>query len=339
MSGDLLWALALFAGSGVLVIISGVGIARYGDALAGLMGWGRLWVGTILVAAATSLPELATNVTAATRDQADLAAGGILGANMVNMFMLAAVALLFGGARFFQQVAPEQRYLALAAMALTGLAVLFGAFHMDLSFLKIGLASVLILAIYRGGMRIVYLTRPAEASGAVQANGLPGLRRAWIFFALASLGVLVAAPALAFSVEEIAETTGLSTSFLGVAALAIVTTMPEAATTVTAVRIGAADLGVGNLYGSCAFNILILALADPFYRQGTLVETLQDEHLAAGLLAVTLMGMGLVLILSRGRHRYIPVRPSLAAMALLYLASLYIVFSLASSIFAVPESG
>ena len=328
MSGDLLWALALFAGSGVLVIISGVGIARYGDALAGLMGWGRLWVGTILVAAATSLPELATNVTAATRDQADLAAGGILGTNMVNMFVLAAVALLFGGARFFQQVAPEQRYLALAAMALTGLAVLFGAFHMDLSFLKIGLASVLILAIYLGSMRIVYLTRPAEASGAVQANGLPGLRRAWIFFALASLGVLVAAPALAFSVEEIAETTGLSTSFLGVAALAIVTTMPEAATTVTAVRIGAADLGVGNLYGSCAFNILILALADPFYRQGTLVETLQDEHLAAGLLAVTLMGMGLVLILSRGRHRYIPVRPSLAAMALFYLASLYIVFSL-----------
>ncbi len=328
MSGDLLVALALFFGSAVLVIISGVGIARYGDALAGLMGWGRLWVGTILVAAATSLPELATNITAATRDQSDLAAGAILGSNMANMFILAAVALLFGAAHFFRRVALEQRYIVLSAMALTGLALFLGAFHMDLSFLEIGLASVLILIIYLVGMRVVYITRPAEVAGVLQRSGLPGLRRSWMLFGLSSLGVLVAAPALAFSVEEIAETSGISTGFLGVAALAIVTSMPEITTTVAALRIGAADLAVGNLYGSCAFNILILALADPFYRKGILVETLGDEHLAAGLLAIGLMGMGLFLILSRGRYRYIPVKPSLAIMALLYLAGLYIVFSL-----------
>ena len=262
MSNDLVLALLLFAGSTVLVILSGVFLAKYGDAIAELMGWGRLWVGTILVALATSLPELVTNVTAAIRDQPELAGGTILGANMVNMFTLAMVALFFGAASFFRQVAPEQRYLVLIAISLTALAVLLSVFPIGVAIQGVGLASLLILALYLGGMRLVYVTLPKEVTGPADSSngGLPSLGRAWAVFGLASLGVMVAAPALAFSVEEIAESTGLATSFLGVVAVALVTTMPEASTTITAVRIGATDLAVGNLFGSCAFNILILAL-------------------------------------------------------------------------------
>ena len=319
-----------------MVIFSGVFLAKYGDALAELMGWGRLWVGTVLVAVATSLPELGTNITAAIRDEPELAGGNILGANMVNMFTLAMVALVFGGARFFRQVAPEQRFLALAAISLTALAVLLGAFHPDLSFLSIGLGSVIILAVYLGGMRLVYATRPQETSdGDGQAsqesqvsNTLPSRRKAWLFFGLASLGVIVAAPALTFSVEQIAETTGLATGFLGVVAVALVTTMPEASTTVAAVRLGATDLAVGGLYGSCAFNVLILAVADPFYRQGVLVSTLETGHLAAGLVAVLLMALGLSQILLRGRYKYAPVAPVLVLMGLVYVGGLFAVYIL-----------
>jgi cation:H+ antiporter len=331
--GDLVQALLLFAGSAVVVIFSGVFLAKYGDALADLMGWGRLWVGTVLVAVATSLPELGTNITAAIRDEPELAGGNILGANMVNMFTLAMVALVFGGAHFFRQVAPEQRFLALAAISLTALAVLLGAFHPDLSFLSIGLGSVIILAVYLGGVRLVYATRPQETSdGDGQAsrpsNTLPSRRKAWLFFGLASLGVIVAAPALTFSVEQIAETTGLATGFLGVVAVALVTTMPEASTTVAAVRLGATDLAVGGLYGSCAFNVLILAVADPFYRQGVLVSTLETGHLAAGLVAVLLMALGLSQILLRGRYRYAPVAPVLVVMGLVYVGGLFAVYIL-----------
>ena len=331
MAGDLTQALLIFAGSAVLVIVSGVFLAKYGDALAELMGWGRLWVGTILVASATSLPELATNITASVRDQPDLAAGGILGANMANMLILAVVALMFGGARFFRLVSPQQRFLVLVAISLTGLAVLLGAFPIELSVQEIGLASVMVFALYLVGMRIVYATRPGEATtDSIESptGGKISLRRAWILFGLASLGVLVAAPALAFSVERIAETTGLEASFLGVVALAIVTTLPEATTTITAARLGALDLAVGNLYGSCAFNVLILALADPFYRQGSLVETLRDEHLAAGLVAILLMGLGLSQVLLRGGNKYVPVVPTLVAMGAVYVGGVYLVFFL-----------
>ena len=330
MSVDLTQALLLFAGSAVVVIFSGVFLSRYGDALAELMGWGRLWVGTILVATATSLPELVTSITAVSRNDPELAGGNILGSNMVSMFTLAMVALLFGGAHFFRRVSPEQKFLVLTAISLTSFAVILGAFNLGISFLGVGLASVLVLALYVAGMRLVYVTRPQETveAEADSSDELPSLRKAWMFFGLASVGVILAAVILVYSVEQIAAITGLSTSFLGVVAVALVTTMPEASTTIAAVRSGALDLAVGILYGSCVFNILILALADPFYRQGTLVETLEIAHIAAGLVAIFLMGLGLGQILLRGNNPYVPVVPTLVVMGFVYIGGLFAVYTL-----------
>ena len=330
MSVDLTQALLLFAGSAVVVIFSGVFLSRYGDALAELMGWGRLWVGTILVATATSLPELVTSITAVSRNDPELAGGNILGSNMVSMFTLAMVALLFGGAHFFRRVSPEQKFLVLTAISLTSFAVILGAFNLGISFLGVGLASVLVLALYVAGMRLVYVTRPQETveAEADSSDEPPSLRKAWMFFGLASVGVILAAVILVYSVEQIADITGLSTSFLGVVAVALVTTMPEASTTIAAVRSGALDLAVGTLYGSCVFNILILALADPFYRQGTLVETLEIAHIAAGLVAIFLMGLGLGQILLRGNNPYVPVVPTLVVMGFVYIGGLFAVYTL-----------
>ena len=331
MDSALIQALLLFVGSSILILFCGFFLAKYGDVLAELMGWGRLWVGTILLAVATSLPELLANITAAGRNQPELVGGDLLGSNMFNMLILAVVALVFGGTRFFGRVAPQQKFLILIAIALTGLAVLLGAFHMGVSLSAVGLASVLVLAAYMGGIRLVYLTRPelpvGEASDGTPGHN-PSLRRTWLYFGLAALGVALAAPVLAFSVEEIAESTGLATSFLGVVAMALVTSMPEASATVAAVRLGAVDLAVGNLYGSCAFNILILGLADPFYREGVLVENLEAAHIAAGLFAISLMGLGLYQILVRGGNRYISPMPTMALMGLVYLGGLYVVFAL-----------
>ena len=110
MGGDLTIAIAVFLGSAVVVMYCGAKLALYGDALASLTGWGRLFVGSLLVALATSLPELSTNISAVQLDppNPELAVGNVFGANMLNMFTLSAVALAFGGKRFLQQVAPEQ---------------------------------------------------------------------------------------------------------------------------------------------------------------------------------------------------------------------------------------
>ena len=331
MSGELVPIILLFLGSAALVIFGGVHLARYGDAISEVTGWGRLWVGTILVAAATSLPELVANISAVRIDAPELAIANIFGTNMVNMFTLAMVILLLGSQTFFERVAPEQSILATVAITLTGLALLMGLLSPGVALLDVGLGSFLVLAAYLAGMRMVYLHRPTEtvdnAQGVISEKANP--RRVWAMFALAAMAVVVAAFFLAYSADHIAEITGLSGSFLGVVSVALVTTMPEATVTVVAMRTGAVDLGVGNLYGSCAFNVLVLALADPFYTKGPLLNTLDDAHSATALVAILLMTLMLGQILVRGQQRSAPVVPSMLAVVFIYLGGVYVVFQLA----------
>jgi len=75
---------ALFLVSAAVVIRSGLSLSKAGDLLAERTGLGRLWVGTIFLAIATSLPELVTNLSAVRLDAPALAGGNILGANMLN---------------------------------------------------------------------------------------------------------------------------------------------------------------------------------------------------------------------------------------------------------------
>ena len=94
MSADLTVAILVFLASAIAVGFLGLGLAKYGDALASLTGLGRMFVGSILVAFATSLPELSTNISAVRLDPPNpqLALGDVLGSNMLNLFIIAMVA-------------------------------------------------------------------------------------------------------------------------------------------------------------------------------------------------------------------------------------------------------
>ena len=334
-----LWvAILVFLGSAGAVIFFGIRLAVYGDALATLTGWGRLFVGSILVALATSLPELATNITAVSLvspPNPGLAFGNVVGANMLNMFTFAAVALVFGGKLFLEKVAPEQGYLGVTAIVLTALALIFGALKLDIAAFKIGLASLIILIVFVIGMYVVYKTRPAE--GGDDEEGDPGmsLKKAWLMFAAVSGGVIISGFFLGVSTDSIAEITGISSGTLGILLVSLVTTMPEASSTIAAARLGAFDLGVAGLYGSCAFNVTILFYADIFYRGGEVIEGTgigtdtvaillnrpQPEHFLAGTVAIVLMIIGLALILSRNRVPQMLARTGLGIMAAVYLAA------------------
>ena len=307
MSMELAVAIVVFLASAAAVWVFGTRLAVYGDVLATLTGLGRLFVGSILVALATSLPELSTNITAVRLDPPNpqLALGDVLGSNMLDIFIFALVALLFGGRRFLRQVAPQQGYLIVLAAAMTGAAVVLGALKLDISYWRVGLSSLILVGIYVVGMWVVYQKRPgmAEAGvdGAVGLNGPVGLGRAWVMFGGVAAGVLVAGIFLAWSTDRIADVTGVASSTLGILAVSFVTSLPELSLAIGAARIGATDLGVAGLFGSAVFNASILATADPFFRQGILVNQTEPAHIVAGGIAFGLILAGLVLILARNR--------------------------------------
>ncbi|MEE9324984.1 MAG: hypothetical protein V3U90_05500 [Dehalococcoidia bacterium] len=319
-------ALGLFFLTAIAVTAAGITLAIAGDVIALRTGWGRLWVGSLLIAGATSLPELVTTVTAVRIEAPALAAGNVLGSNMANMSILALVVALLGERQLFQRLLPQQGLLAAFAIALTGMATLFAALRPEAEWLGVSLPAVALIGGYVVASRILhrYGAGIPDLEAPVASRSL---RWGWIVFGISAAAIFVAAPFLAFSAQRIAELTGIAESFMGVLALAFVTSLPEMATTVTAFRMGAGDLAIAGIYGSNTFNIGILGVADLFYTQGSLFSNLDQSHVTAGLFALLLIGLGTVQLLLRWPlKRFYLIEPGSLGMVALYLLGIFLVF-------------
>ncbi len=84
--------LAGFFGCAAVIVFSGTKLTKYGDKIAGLTGWGNAWVGLILLASLSSLPELLTSIGSVTlAHEPDLAAGNVFGSCVFNLFILSLI--------------------------------------------------------------------------------------------------------------------------------------------------------------------------------------------------------------------------------------------------------
>ncbi len=318
----------IFLASSIAVIYAGVGLARYGDELAEKTGWGKLWVGTALVSVATSLPELTVNVSAVWfEDAPDLAIGNVFGANMINVLVLGLAGLAFGVQNLFGGQGSDTRALVLLGIGLVAVAAIAAASG-DADLGPTSLGALAILALYAWGMRRVYqLGRVPAEIGDIPAPTGKALK-AWIMFGASAAVVIVAARFLASSADEIAKLTGISASFIGVLLVAIVTTLPEGSVTVAAALRKSYGIVIGNVYGSCAFNVFILFFSDLFYVKGPLLATMQPEHYVAAAGAFVLMGMGYLIIRGAAEERLAWAKRLTPVIPVFYLGALYLVFTL-----------
>ena len=95
---------------------------------------------------------------------------------------------------------------------------------------------------------------------------------------IAAVIILTAAPFLVMAAEGIATESGLGETFVGASFLALATSLPELATALAAVRIGAYDLAVGALLGSNAFNMAIIFVADLAYTSGPILSAVDPPR-------------------------------------------------------------
>ena len=321
--------IALFLLTSIVVIGGAVLLAISGDVIADKSRWGRLWVGTILIAGATSLPELVTTVTAVMIDAPKLAGGNIFGANMLNVSNLAIVIALVGGRKVYQRIMPQQGILLGLAIILTGSATLLTLLQLDTKWYFVSPASLMLFGIYIFGSRFLHKQAPHANINPIEpdSSNPHTLRWGLLMFSLAAMTVFVAAPFLASSANRIAELTGISQSFIGVLAVGIVTTLPELTATITAMRIRAYDLAISGMYGSNAFNVVALAVADFFSSPNSLFARLDGSHVLAGSLATLLMVLGYVQIKQRKDVKHFAFsQPSTSLIVGIYLIGLYSIF-------------
>ncbi len=300
------------------VVFSGVALARSADVIATRTRFGGLWFGMVLLALATSLPELVTAGTAVRIGAPDLAAGDLFGSNMANMLILALITL-GPRAHVFRRVASEQALVAVFAIFLTGIAAGFVLLSAAPILGILGPGSLLLLVAYLLGSRVVlWRSTMVQATAAKTeitshvpfqegraSEPSPNMRRAVGQFVLGAVVVSVTAPLFAISAESAVEISGLSESFVGVLALGIATSLPEAVASFAALQIKAYDLAVANLFGSNAMNMVMFFPLDLLYRPSTplsILGAVDHIHVFTGVASIVMMALALRAIVVRAKR-------------------------------------
>jgi cation:H+ antiporter len=137
---------------------------------------------------------------------------------------------------------------------------------------------------------------------------------------------MLAVPQLVGASSEIAVITGLGTGFVGTAILSVVTSLPELLAAFAAVRIGAYDMAVGNLFGSSVFNMLGVGIADFFYLDGRFLANIDPNFALVALLGMLLTNMALLGNLARVERKFLFLELDTLAIVIVYILGLYLLF-------------
>lgn len=283
--------------------VAGVRLSRYGDAIAALTGLSRGWIGLILVATVTSLPELATGLSAVTVAVApDIAVGNALGACVFNLATLALIDVSYRKGAVYALAGNGHVLSAgfgVILLASAALAVLLTMQGMMPSIGHVSFASLGIFVMYLVAMRALYLTEQRNTSTIAAARSGLTLKAALMGYGVASAVIVGAGIWLPLISVELARVMGWSHSFVGTLFVAFATTVPELATTWGALRIGAIDMAIGNLLGSNLFDVLILAIDDFAYLPGSIYAHVSPVHAVSAISASLMSGVVIVALAYR----------------------------------------
>jgi cation:H+ antiporter len=320
-----------FIASSAVIVLAAIKLAGYGDVIAVRTRLGGMFIGALLLAGATSLPELVTAISSIQQTVPNLAAGNFFGSNMFNMLLLAVLDMIFFQARILRRVAFTHALTAALAVSLAGLVVFFILADIDWKVGWVGMDSFIVMLVYIGGVRLIQ-TQGGRSGAAIEpaAAAVPShvmsLRRALPGFGAATAVLILVVPFLVSSSAEIARITGLGTGLVGTVLVAFVTSLPELVSALAAIRLGAFDMAVGNLFGSNVFNMFALALVDVFYTPGRFLGAIDPAFALAGLLGLLLTSLGLIGNLARLERRFVFVELDALLLIVVYLAGLYFLY-------------
>lgn len=319
-----------FGLSALGVIVGGILAAVFGDVIAVRTRLGRFLFGTILLAAGTSLPELISAFSAVSLGVPDLAVGSVFGSALIDIFFLGLLDFFTRRARLLHQIAITHSLTASLGTLMVGAATFFTLAPLRLEAGPVDLEGLLLVALFVGGLRVIQLrARRSAFERRVETETSPrlSLAAATAGFAGAAVLLILVTPVLVGSAEAIAIQTGLGSGFVGVTLLAFTTNIPDLVSSVVAVRMGAYDLAVGNLFGTTVFDMFVLGLVSLFF-PGTLFSAISPGFVAVGLLLVILINVALFGTLAGIEWRPLHIEWDAALIILIYLLGTYLLFRL-----------
>jgi cation:H+ antiporter len=339
----LLANLAVFAAAAGVVWIAGTRISQYADAISAHTGLGHALLGMFMLGGVTSLPELAVSVSAAHAGSADLAVNNILGGVAMQVAILA-VADFVIGRRALTSVVPNpvvilQGSLNVLLLTLVPMGILVG----DVLLLGTGawVWAILALTVFS-----LYTLSGAEGRRPWRASSESGkpisekdrnasgseahgpLSHTLGKTAIAAAVILVAGFVIARTAEAIADQTGLGASFVGVALVAISTSLPEVSTVLSAARLGLYTMAISDILGTNLFDVGMLFVIDSVAAGEPVLNRVGTFSAIAALLGIAVTALLLIGLAERRDRTVLRMGFDSAAVLLVYLGGLVLLYAM-----------
>lgn len=270
----------------VLLILGADWLVKGGAGAARRLGVPSLVIGLTLVAFGTSAPELVVSIDAALKGCGGLSLGNVVGSNICN------VALILGAAALVAPVTVNRRLYRLDFPLLIAASLAVVAFFEMSGGVSRWQAGVFFAACVG---YLVWNGVAGRAAGAEEAKEGAKPMGMWAALGLACAGIAglaVGARLLVDSAVETAKLLGVSDAVIGLTVVALGTSLPELATSLTAARKAESDIAMGNVVGSNLLNILGILGVAPLIRpiEGAGIHALDLAVMAGLALLLPVMG-------------------------------------------------
>ncbi len=335
MQVALLWLQLL--GAAAVILFASTFLAKSADVIAIKTGLGRSFIGVVLLATATSLPEPGLGVSSITLfDEPDLAAGDAFGSNIFNLLIIGLLDLYWRNGPILNRVSATSTVVAALGILIISLTIVAMIFHDSTTATSgwtISPVSIAIVFVFLAAMYMIYRfdrTQKGQSDTEQGAHLSSSLTRAALFYVLAAMVIVASALWLANIGNEISDAMGWEASFVGTQFLAFSTSLPELAASIAAIRINAPELAISNVLGSNLFNMgFILFMDDVALTGAPLWTAISGIHMLTAAIAILMTSVIVIALMSRPRSR--PGRFWTAEAAILiglYMLSSVLVFKL-----------
>lgn len=326
---------ALFAAAAIAVWFAGSRLARYVDALTNKTGLGQAFMGMLLLGGITSLPEVAAVSTSAATGNAALAVNNLLGTASINLVLLAAADIYFGrGALTAIAARPATLMQGVLAMILASLVALVATIG-DVETIGIGGGS---MAIAFAAFGALWLSSHFEHRHVWEIVGDAGkddagdrgeakqddrsVGRLCLYIGICAVLILISGFILSTAADAIATRTGLAAGMVGFVLVGFATSLPELSSIIAALQLKRFQMAIGDIFGTNIFNLLLIAVADIFYRGGPVLAEAGRFEVTGAILAVLMTGVFIFGLLERKDRTVLRMGYDSAAALLVFAAGL-----------------
>ncbi len=288
------WIWLFFAVSLIIIIYISNKIGGVVDALDKKTKLSGAFLGAVLLAAVTSLPELVTSTTTAAMQEPEMTLGNILGTNLFDIVIIGIILVIFFNKIKQRKVCKSNVIFGIFTVIISAIILLCMVFGMEIviPYVNINIISLIIFAIYLFALFIMRKVNDPQDDDTLSVGdtqnkyeAISVRKLAWLFTTL-SIALVAVSIIITFMAEYLADVYGMNKGLAGALFVGVPTSFPELVSCIALVRYGNFDAAYGNIVGSCLFNYVVIGIADIAFISGTVFTSSTSNIIMSACLMV-----------------------------------------------------